>query len=132
MLADRRTDSSPPGAECTGLGWSSTGSILASGKDILREKLARQVTLIEKDNYEYGECRETPGTRVTRRGLRIHRIARRLVWQAQAGRDRPGRQLRVPQHRQLGQPHSVGERPLQIGGQMQRQPGFPDPATRVK
>jgi hypothetical protein len=58
----------------------------------------------------------------------IHRIARGLVWQAQAGLDRPGQQLRVPQRRQFGQPHPVGERPLQIGGQMQRQPGLPDPA----
>src|SRR6185437_9663365 len=53
-----------PGATYAGLGWSSTSPILASGEDILREKLARHVILIEKDSYELDGCRETPGTRV--------------------------------------------------------------------
>ena len=51
-----------------------------------------------------------------------------LVRQAQAGRDRPGQQLRVAQRRQLNQPHPVGERPSHVGGQMQRQAGLPYPA----
>jgi hypothetical protein len=43
MLVEWRADSSPRGY-MRRVGWSSTGSILASGEDILREKLALQDT----------------------------------------------------------------------------------------
>ena len=55
-----------PGAVCAGLGWPSPTSILASGKDILREKPASQVASIEKDSYELSGYHGTLGTRVPR------------------------------------------------------------------